>query len=89
MLFRSIFFNFRDYNELTKIEKDYYTSNQATINLQGQTEIKQGYSEKSNVSITNEYLKMMEISKKFETSQAIIQILDEMNGKAINSIAMF
>ena len=37
----------------------------------------------------DEYLRMIEMSKKFETGQAVIQILDEINGKAVNNIAVF
>lgn len=81
--------DFVDYSNLSKIGKDYYKADQYATITDSEAEIKQGYSEKSNVSVTNEYLKMMELSKSFETGQAVIQILDELNGRIINSIAVF
>jgi len=81
--------DFADYTELQKIGFDYYAASENAVTVESQAKIKQGYSEGSNVSITEEYLKMMDISNKYETSQAVIQILDEMNGKTVNTIAAF
>ena len=81
--------DFEDYRLVNKTGKDYYVAEQGANVLQSNTNLLQGYSEKSNVSITSEYLRMIEMSKKFETGQAVIQILDEINGKAVNNIAIF
>ncbi|NLF37773.1 MAG: hypothetical protein GX584_11555, partial [Clostridiaceae bacterium] len=80
--------DFEDYRLVNKTGKDYYVAEQGANVLQSNTNLLQGYSEKSNVSITSEYLRMIEMSKKFETGQAVIQILDEINGKAVNNIAV-
>ncbi|MFA5341712.1 MAG: flagellar hook-basal body complex protein [Clostridia bacterium] len=81
--------DFEDYSRVSKTGMDYYSLKEGAVIIDTDAKIKQGYSEKSNVSMTNEYLRMMDISNKFETNQVVIQILDEMNGKTINTIAAF
>lgn len=49
-------------------------------------EIKQGYLELSNVNIVDEIVKMIEISREFESNQKILQSMDETLRKAANEI---
>lgn len=83
-----LLYDFFDYNDLSKSVLDYYVSEQDPI-VANDSLIRAGHSEKSNVNMSEEYLKMMDISRKFETSQTVIQIMDEMKGKIINGIAVF
>ncbi|SJZ52375.1 flagellar basal-body rod protein FlgF [Garciella nitratireducens] len=48
--------------------------------------IKQGFLEKSNVNPLEELVKMIEITRSFESNQRVIQAMDETLGKAVNEI---
>jgi flagellar basal-body rod protein FlgG len=76
--------DFDDYNSLTKIGDNLYSSKGQQRVANG--DIKQYSLEKSNVNITREMLEMMSVMRTFETNQKIIQSLDETLGKAANEI---
>lgn len=48
--------------------------------------VMQGFIESSNVDLTEEMTDLIEISKKFQTNQKLIQMLDEINGLSSNRI---
>jgi flagellar basal-body rod protein FlgG len=48
--------------------------------------VMQGFLESSNVDLTEEMTDLIEISKKFQTNQKLIQMLDEINGLSSNRI---
>lgn len=77
--------DFNDYSSLQKMGNEYYTSSSGQT-VESNAKVKQGYAEKSNADMTNEYLRMMEISRLYETNQKTIQIIDEINGKAANEM---
>lgn len=52
----------------------------------GQTQVRQGYVESSNVVLMEETVRMIETMRHFESSQRVIQSYDEMLDKAINVI---
>ncbi|MBN2853886.1 MAG: flagellar hook-basal body complex protein [Clostridia bacterium] len=78
--------DFSDYSGLQKMGNDYYANSSNQQLIDSNAKVKQGYAEKSNADMTNEYLRMMEISRLYETNQKTIQIIDEINGKAANEM---
>lgn len=82
--FNMMLVDFQDYNSLTKIGDNAYSSTGQQIPANG--DIKQYSLEKSNVNITREMIEMMTVMRTFETNQKIIQSLDETLGKAANEI---
>lgn len=50
------------------------------------TSVKQGYLEESNVTVTEEVIKMVETLRNFESYQKVLQIFDEADGKVINEV---
>ena len=78
--------SFTNNSGLSKLGDDYYLNSSNQQIVESQAKLKQGYVEKSNTDITNEYLRMMEISRMYETNQKVVQILDDIYGKAANDI---
>lgn len=76
--------DFADYSKLKKIGDNYYVGenpiNNATVN------VKQGYTESSNVNVTNEMVDMLTNMRSFETNQKMIAMLDETLNKAANEV---
>jgi flagellar basal-body rod protein FlgG len=54
--------------------------------LGGSTKIQQGYLEASNVSVMDEVVKMMELTRHFETSHVALKSYDSMLDVAINKV---
>lgn len=52
------------------------------------TEVKQNYLEKSNVSPTEEMIKMIEAYRAFESAQKAIQSIDEVTSKLVNDTGL-
>lgn len=48
--------------------------------------LRQGFLEQSNINPLDELVKMIEISRSFESNQRVIQSLDETLGKAVNEV---
>ena len=49
-------------------------------------EIRQGFLELSNVDVADELVKMIEISREFESNQKILNSMDETLRQAVNEI---
>lgn len=62
-----------------------YLSNQAG-NLVADLEVKQGFLEMSNVPQVNEMIKLIEVSREFESNQKVLHMIDETLGKAVNDL---
>ncbi|MBE6065287.1 flagellar basal-body rod protein FlgG [Clostridium cochlearium] len=76
--------DFQNYGDLRKVGQDAYTGN----NPIDSTDyiVKQGNLEKSNVNTVREMIEMMTVMRTFETSQKVIQSIDETLGKAVNEL---
>ena len=61
-------------------EKDIFTAKNITVH--------QGYIEKSNVNATEEMIKMIETLRAFESTQKVIQTMDELNRKMVNDVGI-
>ncbi len=50
------------------------------------TTVKQGFIESSNVDIAEEMIKMIEVSRSYDTNQRMVKMIDESLGKAVNDV---
>lgn len=76
--------NFDNYDEIKKVGDNLYQGDNA--NYGSEVYVKQGVLEKSNVSVVNEMVNMMTVMRSFETTQKVVQTLDETLGKAASEI---
>ncbi|NLK94047.1 MAG: flagellar basal body rod protein FlgG [Clostridiales bacterium] len=76
--------DFEDYSTLVKIGDNYYQG-ENPIN-DAAVYVKQGFTEASNVNITNEMVNMMTVMRNFETNQKILTMLDGTLDKAANKV---
>lgn len=80
-----------DYLALEKVGDNLYTVSQNpqipnTLVDNGSVVVRQSSIEKSNVNVINEMVSMMTNMRSFETSQKIVQTIDETLGKAVNEV---
>ena len=64
----------------------YQTTSNVEIHVDEEGMVRQGYLEASNVNMTAEMIKMMEITRHFESTQQLIRGYDDMMDNAINVI---
>jgi flagellar basal-body rod protein FlgG len=50
------------------------------------TQVRQGYLEQSNVNVMEEMVQMIQVQRNYESYQKIIQLLDEIDSRAINDV---
>lgn len=74
----------KDIDKLSKVGDSIFKTPEIAASAKGK--IKQGYLEKSNVSVIREMLHIIETSREFETFQKAIQFFDEAAGKVNNEI---
>lgn len=74
-----------DYSGLVDRGDTIFTSNGAMNIVENPTLI-QNFLESSNVDFTNEIIRMIEISREFESNQKMIQAADETLSKAVNEL---
>lgn len=77
--------DFDDMNSLEKYGDTLYTSVDNQYN-RIVSDISQGYIESSNVQIADEMVKMIEVSREFESNQKLLHSADETLSKAVNEI---
>lgn len=77
--------DFNDYKNLKKLGDNLYEASE-NPNYNAQVSVKQKTLEKSNVNIVNEMVNMMTVMRSFETTQKVVQTMDETLSKAANEI---
>jgi len=77
--------DFADYTTLSKADNGYLQGGGAQKGASAT--VMQGYIEQSNVDITQEYLSMMSLNRNYQTTQTVIQILDQIHGSEASEIA--
>lgn len=77
--------DFNDYRTLNSTGDTLFTSSQEGFTL-ANAEVRQGFLEMSNVDIVDELIKMIEISREFESNQKLLHTADETLSKAVNEI---
>lgn len=76
--------DFNDYNGLNNIGDTIFTGPGA-YRLEN-NEIRQGFLEGSNVSMVDEIVKMIEVSREFQSNQKVLHAADETLAKTVNEI---
>ncbi|MPW24815.1 flagellar hook-basal body complex protein [Alkalibaculum sp. M08DMB] len=76
--------DFADYTNLNNIGSTLFISEQGQNIIQG--ELRQGYLEMSNVKVADEMVKMIQISREFESNQKLLHTADSTLSKAVNEI---
>jgi len=70
--------DFEDHSGLKKIGGNLFTANENMMEIETMnTEIKQGFLEKSNVNPVEEMMGLIEVQRQFESTQKMIQSLDQ------------
>jgi flagellar basal-body rod protein FlgG len=77
---------FIDESQLFRTNRGDLTTDFNNVNEINEARVRAGYLEESNVDLAEEMANLMEISRKFETNQRTMHILDELYGKAINEV---
>lgn len=76
---------FNNYDDLIELGNDVFTTNSGVTILEDRR-VMQNYLESSNVDFTKEMVRLIEISREFESNQKMIQTADETLSKAVNEI---
>ncbi|MGQ9569777.1 MAG: flagellar hook-basal body protein [Thermodesulfovibrionales bacterium] len=76
--------NFKQVEDITKAGGDIFFSKRRPFTAKAI--VKQGYLEKSNISVMKEMIGMIEMFREFEMFQKAIQFFDEAQGKVTNEI---
>jgi flagellar basal-body rod protein FlgF len=77
---------FADLQNLQKIGDNLYTLKAGEAEAANNFSLRQGFLEGSNVNALDELVKMIEISRSFESNQRVLQSVDETLGKAVNEV---
>lgn len=77
--------DFENYNALEKVGDNLYRGENP---LESKAIVKQNSLERSNVNIVNEMVNMMTVLRSYESSQKVVQSLDETLQKAVNEVGV-
>ena len=78
--------SFDDNGTLRKTGNNLYLNFDGGQPYESDALIKQGYTENSNVDLTEQIVNMIEVYRVYETNQRVIRTIDETLGKAVNDI---
>lgn len=78
--------SFVDIQALRRIGENFYTMQGEQPLVGDEYSLRQGFIEKSNVNPLEEMVKMIEITRSFESNQKVVQSMDETLGKAVNEV---
>lgn len=78
--------NFADAQALHRLGENIYTIEGGQPLIGDEYSLRQGFVEKSNVNPLEEMVKMIEITRSFESNQKVVQSMDETLGKAVNEV---
>ena len=76
---------FANKEDLESIGDTVFTSTQAGV-LAGESGVRQGFLEMSNLNMADEMVSLIEISRQFESTQKIVQMVDDTLNKTVNEI---
>jgi flagellar basal-body rod protein FlgF len=81
---------FENTDDLNKDESNLFRNDtdHPEVAVSGDTTVKQGYVELSNVNVAEEMVNMIHSMRAFESYQKAIKAIDELNGKAINDVGV-
>ncbi|BBF44809.1 flagellar basal-body rod protein FlgF [Lachnospiraceae bacterium KM106-2] len=79
--------DFEDYDYLKKYGDTMYDTLDGATEKDATGSLRQGYTEQSNVQSVNEMVNMIAITRSYEANQKVIQTVDSMLDKTVNSVA--
>lgn len=78
--------DFEDYNYLEKYGENLYQTVDGATLEPSDARVRQGYIEASNVNVVTEMVNMITITRAYESNQKVIQTVDSMLDKAVNTV---
>ncbi|WP_066637216.1 flagellar basal-body rod protein FlgF [Desulfolucanica intricata] len=88
---RLLITDFINSQQLEKVGDNYYRADRET-ELQSfdaeNYQIRQGFLERSNTDLVKELTNMLTVARAYETNQKLIQVQDELLGKAVNNVGV-
>lgn len=78
--------SFGDAQSLQRLGENLYLAEGQQPTLSTEYTLSQGFIERSNINPLEEMVKMIEITRSFESNQKVIQSIDETLGKAVNEV---
>jgi len=78
--------SFTNPETLSKLGNNFVTATETSEKRPFEGEIEQGYLEMSNVNTVTEMVNMINISRAYEANQKVLQVQDEMLGKATSEV---
>lgn len=79
-------YDFDDYDYLKKVDDISYSAIEGAVPLDATGNIRQGFTEQSNVNAVSEMVDMITITRAYESNQKVIRTVDLMIDKAVNSV---
>lgn len=78
--------DFEDYNYLEKYGENQFDAVDGAVQKAFTGNVEQGLIETSNVNIVDEMVNMIAVTRSYETSQKMIQTVDGLLDKAVNTV---
>jgi flagellar basal-body rod protein FlgG len=78
--------DFEDYDYLTKQGDTRYLALEGAVETNSSSQVRQGFTEQSNVNVVSEMVEMITITRAYEANQKIIQSIDTTLELAANSV---
>lgn len=78
--------DFEDYNELTRYGENYFEPTDEATEKESEAKVYSGYLETSNISVVNEMVNMITVSRAYETNQKVITTYDSTLDIAANQL---
>lgn len=83
---RITLYDFADYDYLEQWGDNMYNPVDGATQIEAEGSIVQGYTEQSNVNVVSEMVNMITVTRAYEAGQKMIQTVDNMTDKAVNSV---
>ncbi|MBO5246089.1 MAG: flagellar hook-basal body protein [Eubacterium sp.] len=78
--------DFEDYNYLEKYGENMCQPVEGATLMEAEARVRQGYIEASNVNVVTEMVNMITITRAYESNQKVLQTMNGMLDKAVNSV---
>ncbi len=78
--------DFEDYNYLINVGDTRYGTLEGAVEIAGNTAVRQGYTEQSNVNVVSQMVNMINITRAYEANQKMISSVDKTLELAANSV---
>ncbi|MBR4144300.1 MAG: flagellar basal body and hook protein, partial [Lachnospiraceae bacterium] len=83
---RVVLTDFEDYDYLKKYQDTYYRPVAGATEKEAEANIRQGYTEQSNILVVNEMVDLIATTRAYEANQKVIKAADSVMEQAANSV---